>query len=77
MSTWKESNILEKGGFGWFVYIVVNDVKQHTKFQERPSFSQGCEATSSKQYRVTNLPALVANSKSKFLSVFYSFDVFG
>ena len=47
--------------------IVVADIKQHTKFQERPSSRHGCENAGRKQCPITGVPALARNSKSKFL----------
>ena len=44
------------------VCVVVDDAKQHAKFQERPSTSHGCETAGSKQCLIAGVPGLVTNS---------------
>ena len=62
MSTKKEYSISGEGRVLHRLCIVVDDVKQHTKFQGGPSTSHGCETAGSKQCLVAGVPGLVTNS---------------
>ena len=75
MSTRKQYSFPGEGRV-WIDCVVVDDVEQHTKFQERLSTSHGCKTAGSKQCLVAGVPGPIINSQSKFLRVFNGFDTF-